>query len=60
MALQLLLEIDIQMGSLLNVLQTIKLLFEIWESSGDTAVVNSSLPFIHPLIQSIIFSIIPG
>lgn len=43
MALQLLLEIDIQTGNLLNILQTIKLLFEIWESSGDLALVTYSL-----------------
>ena len=38
MALQLLLEIDIQMGSLHSILQTVQLLFDLWDSASDTTV----------------------
>lgn len=49
-------EMDIQMGSLLNILQTIKLLYEIWESTGDTALVNSSL--LLKKISNILFTVV--
>lgn len=42
MALQLLMEIDIQMGNLLGILQTVQLLFDLWDSASDTTLVRSN------------------